>query len=111
MRMPEDVAVEQTIGAALDLEIVEKQFPLSKSKLFSQLKFKRPHAFAERVASMFSCDHPDCGRFFKKMQNIQDHLRTHTGEKPFVCPVYGCGADFNQAANLKKHVDQHSTRG
>lgn len=36
------------------------------------------------------------------------HMRTHNGEKPFVCTELGCGKQFTTAGNLKNHVRIHT---
>jgi len=46
-----------------------------------------------------------CGRIFKKRRDVVRHLRTHTGEKPFVCQV--CQRPFSLKFNLKKHMLVH----
>ncbi len=59
--------------------------------------------------SMFVCleDHGTCLKIFRKWHNLFDHLRVHTGERPYECPVAGCGFTFNQISNQKKHIDIH----
>lgn len=36
---------------------------------------------------------------------MQDHARTHTGEKPFKCP--DCGQSFAQSSTLNRHIGTH----
>ncbi|TNV86248.1 hypothetical protein FGO68_gene11531 [Halteria grandinella] len=48
-----------------------------------------------------------CGKIFRKWHNLFDHLRTHTGERPFVCPVANCSDSFKQYSNQLKHLNTH----
>lgn len=47
-----------------------------------------------------------CGKYFKKMFQMQNHLRIHTGDKPYVC--HTCGKAFNQETTLRTHMRIHS---
>ena len=46
-----------------------------------------------------------CDRCFNKNFDLQQHIRCHTGEKPFQCVV--CGRAFAQKSNVKKHMQTH----
>uniref|UniRef100_A0A665X479 C2H2-type domain-containing protein n=1 Tax=Echeneis naucrates TaxID=173247 RepID=A0A665X479_ECHNA len=46
-----------------------------------------------------------CDKIFSKNFDLQQHIRSHTGEKPFQCIV--CGRAFAQKSNVKKHMQTH----
>lgn len=48
------------------------------------------------------------GRAFKAKYKLVNHIRVHTGEKPFPCPYSGCGKVFARSENLKIHKRTHT---
>lgn len=55
----------------------------------------------------FRCNY--CGGTFAQSENLTIHTRTHTKEKPYQCPVEGCGKTFANSSDRKKHSYSHNT--
>ncbi|GFX54507.1 zinc finger protein [Trichonephila clavipes] len=47
-----------------------------------------------------------CKKSFKQKVHLQDHMRSHTLEKPFKCHL--CPQAFNRKSSAKRHLKVHS---
>ncbi|ELT91104.1 hypothetical protein CAPTEDRAFT_227287 [Capitella teleta] len=80
----------------------------------SLLKRGRPRA--DSIPSLIKeGDKPDghiqctiCNRYFPREKSLQAHMRTHTGERPFICDFPNCGRAFCQSGQLKTHQRLHT---
>ncbi|KAI9794700.1 MAG: homeodomain transcription factor ste12 [Candelina submexicana] len=55
-----------------------------------------------------SCPIPTCGRLFKRLEHLKRHVRTHTQERPYICPH--CSKAFSRSDNLAQHRRTHEQR-
>ncbi|KFM62097.1 Zinc finger protein ZIC 1, partial [Stegodyphus mimosarum] len=84
-------------------------------KMFTSMHEIVSHITVEHVGgpecTNHACSWQDCprnGRPFKAKYKLVNHIRVHTGEKPFPCPYHGCGKVFARSENLKIHKRTHT---
>lgn len=84
-------------------------------KVFNSLQDIVTHLTVEHVGgpecTTHACHWQGCsrnGKAFKAKYKLVNHIRVHTGEKPFPCPFHGCGKVFARSENLKIHKRTHT---
>lgn len=106
--IPDDAEVHVELGKDFDFGSIKIDEDIPNTKQFKIYKYKNPKT--SRNVKILKCDHPKCPMFFRKWHNFFDHLRVHTGERPFKCEEPGCNQNFTQKANLNKHLAVHQRR-
>lgn len=70
-----------------------------------QIKVEKNEAESENDPTLGSHDCKICGRSFPFHSSLSQHMRRHTGVRPYKCPY--CDHRASQKGNLKVHIRSH----
>ena len=65
------------------------------------LKFEESESWDKTVC-------PKCGKKYSTVTHMKVHFRSHTGEKPYICPYTGCAKEFTVGYSLRAHIRVHT---
>ncbi|XP_078031906.1 uncharacterized protein LOC117263073 [Epinephelus lanceolatus] len=70
----------------------------------TETETREPPSVSISDRKSFIC--PECGKMFCGEENLQSHMKTHSGEKPFSCSF--CEKGLTQTGSLTDHTSVHT---
>lgn len=110
---PELVHAPSTVDAQLLSSLLQGAFPMVNMSAvhaqgapkLSRAGRRSPAKHAQKVKP-FTCTVQGCERRFSRSDELNRHVRIHTGQKPFTCTI--CARSFSRSDHLTTHTRTHT---
>ncbi|CEG39669.1 cfz1-like protein [Plasmopara halstedii] len=81
----------------------------NQNKFLEQVEmYSKPKVTKSRIKPSKKHECPTCNKQFRGRSELQNHIRTHTGEKPLKCSYSGCSKRYAHSSNLRAHERTHA---
>jgi hypothetical protein len=107
--------MRQPVKQEMACEWIDQDTKKMCNRMFHTMHDVVTHLTVDHIGGPEITDHTcywsNCARekkTFKAKYKLVNHVRVHTGEKPFSCPFAGCGKYFARSENLKIHKRIHT---
>lgn len=96
----------QLYGTTLDPSALRDENGSISRPLVSSTAIRSASEARRNRGARFFCQVAGCGSDFTTKSNLQGHMRSHAGEKPYECAADGCGKAFTRQSDCRRHEEK-----
>ncbi|KAB8349750.1 hypothetical protein FH972_023765 [Carpinus fangiana] len=97
--LPQQVLGKRSRAASQDSDLSSKSRKTLQGESSGTKSREKKHA----------CPYDGCDKRFVRPARLEEHIRSHTNDRPFVCGSDGCDKAFLRQSHLDHHVKQNHT--
>lgn len=105
------------IHTELMIHLIESRWHRTNNGCIATVYCHKQHCYLLITQHNYTChlypptvQYDGCNKAYSRLENLKTHLRSHTGERPYLCKYEGCGKAFSNASDCAKHMNRtHSS--